>query len=166
MEKRDMKTEKLTDRAFSRLMLTSILGILLCVACLCSTTFAWFTDSTPSEGNVVQMADGCLLTVTVTDGNSTVQTVAFGESREMTLEAGVAYTVTLSLPQDSASGYCLITAGGVTYRSDYILSHSESEAKTVSFILQAATAQTVVFTSRWGVYAAESSVQNGSLLLP
>ena len=37
--------EKLSDKAFARLALTSILGILVCIICLCSTTYAWFTGS-------------------------------------------------------------------------------------------------------------------------
>ena len=61
MEKQN--TEKLSDKAFARLALTSILGILVCIICLCSTTYAWFTGSVPNDNNKIQTADACLLSV-------------------------------------------------------------------------------------------------------
>ena len=58
-------TEKLSDKAFARLALTSILGILVCIICLCSTTYAWFTGSVRVKGNKFKAADMCLISVSV-----------------------------------------------------------------------------------------------------
>ena len=58
-------TEKLSDKAFARLMTTSILGILVCIICLCSTTYAWFTGSVQVDSNTLKAADACLLSVSV-----------------------------------------------------------------------------------------------------
>ena len=63
MEKQN--NEKLSDKAFARLFLTSILGILVCIICLCSTTYAWFTGSVQVDSNKIQTADACLLSVSV-----------------------------------------------------------------------------------------------------
>ena len=57
--------EKLSDKAFARLVLTSILGILVCIICLCSTTYAWFTGSVQVDSNTFKAADACLLSVSV-----------------------------------------------------------------------------------------------------
>ena len=57
--------EKLSDKAFARLALTSILGILVCIICLCSTTYAWFTGSVQVNNNTLKAADTCLLSVSV-----------------------------------------------------------------------------------------------------
>ena len=57
--------EKLSDKAFARLALTSILGILVCIICLCSTTYAWFTGSVQVDSNTLKAADACLLSVSV-----------------------------------------------------------------------------------------------------
>jgi len=43
--------EKLSDKAFARLSVTSILGILVCIICLCSTTYAWFSGSAQVDSN-------------------------------------------------------------------------------------------------------------------
>ena len=63
MEKQN--NEKLSDKAFARLFLTSILGILVCIICLCSTTYAWFTGSVQVDSNKIQTADACLISVSV-----------------------------------------------------------------------------------------------------
>ena len=57
--------EKLSDTAFARLAITSILGILVCIICLCSTTYAWFTGSVQVDSNTLKAADACLLSVSV-----------------------------------------------------------------------------------------------------
>lgn len=152
MEQENKKIDKLTDKAFSRLVVTSIIGIFMCIVCLCSTTFAWFKDDAPSEGNRIQMADECLLAVTVSKDGTPIEGIENG----VALEAGV-YDVTLSLPGNTASGYCLITAGGVNYHTDYIVRHTE-DMKEISFKLVVDTAQTVVFTPRWGIFTGESDI--------
>ena len=71
MEKQNNKTDKLTDKAFSRLVITSVIGILVCIACLCSTTFAWFTGATESNTNTVISGNFDLIRpVVVFDGDA------------------------------------------------------------------------------------------------
>ena len=162
MEQQNKPKAKLTDKAFSRLVLTSVLAIIVCIVCLCSTTYAWFTDSAPSNENEIKMAETFDLTVTVTKDGTPLADIENG----VELEAGVVYTVTLSLPAGSASCYCVITAGGNTYVSDYIVSHNDPEPRTLSFTMTVETTQTVTFTSKWGIYSRESDVKNAELTLP
>ena len=162
MQKQNNNTQKLTEHTFSRLMLSSVLGILLCIVCLCSTTFAWFSDSVPSAGNTISTAKDCLLTVTVLDGGGELDNIDEG----VVLTAGVEYLVTLSLPADTASGYCIILADGVEYRTNYIRRHNDSAPRELSFILTVGEDKTVTFTSHWGIYSAECSVEAGRLDIP
>ena len=163
MEEQNKTTEKLTDKAFSRLVLMSVLAILFCIICLCSTTYAWFTDSVPSSGNQIKSAESCNLSVTITHNGNELTEIENG----VELVAGEVYTVTLSLPSGSASGYCLIEAGGNTYYSEYIARHTEETPKTVSFTVKVEETQTVTFTKRWGIYSDEGDVMHdGVLLIP
>ncbi len=162
MKKQNIATEKLTDKAFSRLVLTSVLGILVCIVCLCSTTYAWFADNAPSNGNSIKTANSCELIVTLTDSSGTAIEIT---ENGVELESGV-YTVTLSLPPNTASGYCVITAGTDTIYTDYITRHTESEPQTVTYSLIVTTAQTVKFTPRWGIYTQQvSAASNGGIIL-
>ena len=48
---------KVTERIFTKVLLSSICSILLCMACLVSTTWAWFTVSIENQGNQIQIAE-------------------------------------------------------------------------------------------------------------
>lgn len=164
MDRHNKYIDAITDKAFSRLVVTSILGIFVCIVCLCSTTFAWFSDNAPSAGNHVTMAEECKLSVTVvreSDG-SALENIESG----VELVAGETYSVTLSLPAGSASGYCIIDANGNSYYTDYIARHSEVEDKVVTFDLTVEETQTVTFTTRWGIYSGECHVVDGALNIP
>lgn len=47
---------KVTEKRFGKVLLSSVCGILLCMACLVSTTWAWFTVSIDNTGNEIQIA--------------------------------------------------------------------------------------------------------------
>lgn len=48
--------EKITEKVFTKVLISSICGILLCMACLVSTTWAWFTVDLENQGNEIQIA--------------------------------------------------------------------------------------------------------------
>ena len=117
--------EKLSDKAFARLALTSILGILVCIICLCSTTYAWFTGSVQVDNNTFKAADACLLSVSVyKDG---AEKAIIDTENATTLECEGTYTVTLTLPKESASGYLVLTVDGQEYYSDYLQRNDDTD---------------------------------------
>lgn len=162
MDKRNKQPNKLTDKAFSRLWLTSVIGILLCLACLCSTTFAWFSDSAPSAKNEIKTAEACFIRVTVKDGtDATLLDLSQSGTETLSLDSGE-YGVSLSLPQGSASGYCVLTADEKEYYSPFIARNDDADGEE-AFTLVVAEAKTVAFTLRWGIYSGECSVVDGVL---
>ena len=50
------KGEKATDKQFTKVLISSLCGILLCMGCLFSTTWAWFAQSVNNGENVIQIA--------------------------------------------------------------------------------------------------------------
>ena len=155
--------EKLSDKAFARLVLTSILGILVCIICLCSTTYAWFTGSVQVNNNTLKAADACLISVSVYKDGAEGALATVNTENSATLECEGTYTVTLTLSKESASGYLIITANGQDYYSDYLQRNDEND-QTLTFTLNVATVQTVTFTARWGIYSGECSVNNSETL--
>ena len=147
--------EKLSDKAFARLVVTSVLGILICLICLCSTTYAWFTGSVQVDSNTLKAADECLLSVSVyKDG---AEEAIIDTDNSATLDCEGTYTVTLTLPKESASGYLVVTVDGQHYYSNY-LQRSDNIDQTLTFTLNVTTAQNVIFTARWGIYSGEPHV--------
>ena len=47
--------EKVTEKMFGRVLLSSVCSILLCMACLVGTTWAWFSVSVENTGNTIQI---------------------------------------------------------------------------------------------------------------
>ncbi len=173
------KQDKLTDKTFIRLIVTSILAITVCIVCLCSSTWAWFNTSVSGGGNEIKAAGECLLTISVLqkgandDPDAPLKDEYGAEITDyeggVDLLAGESYVVTINLPQGAtSSGYCLITAAGTTYNSEYIYRDDvKTEAKTISFNLSVSKDQKVAFTPRWGIFLDEPDVaNNGNLLIP
>jgi hypothetical protein len=48
---------KVTERIFTKVLLSSVCSILLCMVCLVSTTWAWFTVSIENQGNEIKIAE-------------------------------------------------------------------------------------------------------------
>lgn len=64
---------KVTERVFTKVLLSSICSILLCMACLVSTTWAWFTVSIENQGNEIRIAEVTTdITIENTQDNSNV----------------------------------------------------------------------------------------------
>ena len=155
--------KKLTDKAFSHAIISSIVGIVVCLICLCSSTWAWFTDSVEIAGGTIKAGE-CLLEIDVTNEiGEEMQDVENG----ITLNANETYTVTLTLPKDSTSGYCKIVTDMKSYYSDYILYHDSDTPVVVTFRVQAESTQQVKFVKCWGVYSCTTDVTVGeTLVLP
>lgn len=49
------ENQKITEKMFRRVLITSIGSILLCMTCLVSTTWAWFAVSLQNTGNVIEI---------------------------------------------------------------------------------------------------------------
>ena len=196
MKSQKENMDKLTDKAFMRLIVTSFAAIILCLACLGSTTWALFSDVFPSEKNEIRSAEKCLLTVSIASaenesnssrasvetadatestetGDETVILDKVNEEKSLDLASGT-YTVTMTLPKSSASGYLVISCGEQKYYTDFLERHENDVPSTLTFTLKVdagdpvapATEATLAieFVPRWGIYAGDTHVKNGGTL--
>ena len=62
--------ERVTEKALRRVLISSICSILLCMTCLVSATWAWFTVSIENTGNVIEIAE-VKETITIVDTTKT-----------------------------------------------------------------------------------------------
>ena len=166
------KNVTLTDKAFNRLLVAAVAGILICIVLLCSSTYAWYSASVSDGDNAIKTSGECLLQISVSKDGEAL-TLSDGK---LTLEKGVTYTVILSMPKDSPSGYCAITTSGGIYRTDYLARHTDDTPTELSFTLSIAnqlgengediTPQTlkVHFKKTWGIYSGEVNVSHGGAL--
>ena len=115
------KIEKVTDDALSRSIISSVIGILLCMVCLVGTTWAWYSSSVTSG-------------VSVTEGANFDFSVEIMEPVEATdgvyhFESGT-HTVTLTKNCTATKGFCKVEAtktGEETNTSYYIVDFTGKE---------------------------------------
>ena len=67
--------EKVTEKMFGRVLVSSVCSILFCMACLAGTTWAWFSASIQNTDNVIQIAE---VTANVTVREVTANAAAEG----------------------------------------------------------------------------------------
>ena len=109
----EKRAERLSDRAFSRGLWASVISLLICLALLCSVTYAWFTSEVESgTNNLVSGSFSLSMKVTDSHGNEIPLVADDGtrpSARTATLTESGIYTVTLTLDEKSnAKGYCIV----------------------------------------------------------
>ena len=158
--------DKLTDKAFMRLIITSVLAIVVCLVCLCSTTWAWFSDSRSSSTNSITSAQ-CLLKITITSESGTNIEKEFENGEFSEILSIDQYTMTLEIPDESASGYCIIKVGDKELYTQAVSNNPGIERRKISFTLEVTEQVTVTVIPRWGIYSGDIHVENnGALPLP
>lgn len=159
-------TEKLTDKAFLRLMISSIAGILLCMTFLCSTTWAWFADDVIEKKNQIIPAQGNLEIVSVACPDGSMMS---GEALEALLSnSGVdlaegTYTVTLKKPAGSSSGYFVVRWNNNVYYSDGLIRDPDNDVEVVESyrftVPSGATLNGARVEVRWGIYSGDPHIE-------
>lgn len=151
----------LSYKAFSPLILCSLLCILICVALFPTGTYAWFSDGIQSSKSTLQTSGTCLLSASVYKDGAEEATVSVGSSA--VLNGRGSYTVTVTLPSGSASGYLVLKTADGEYFTD-CLEKSEVEDQTLSFTLNIQAEKNVTLEAYWGVYSGEGHVNDGGVL--
>ena len=99
----EKRAERLSDRAFSRGLWASVISLLICLALLCSVTYAWFTSEVESgTNNLVSGSFSLSMKVTDSYGNEIPLVADDGtrpSARTATLTESGIYTVTLTLDE-------------------------------------------------------------------
>ena len=102
--------------SLTALLMPSLLGVAICLVCLCSLTWAWFTATQNSGVQPIQSA-----TATVTASlNGTVL-------GELPIEDGMTGTGTLTLHMEGSAqyAYVLIKVGGTECRTGYLSANKD-----------------------------------------
>lgn len=121
--KREHPQEK-KPASLTALLMPSLLGVAICLVCLCSLTWAWFT-ATQNSG--VQPIQSATATVTAKLGATDLGELKVGEPCSLNGTG----TLTLHMEGSAQYAYVLIKVGGTEYRTGY-LSATEDYTITVN----------------------------------
>ena len=92
---------KVSEKMFGRVLVSSVCGILLCMACLLSTTWAWFTVGVENRGSEIQIAR-VTADITVKNAENESEIGADPQNGGYVLETGT-YNMDICL-ENTASG--------------------------------------------------------------
>lgn len=157
--------KKVTEKAFGRVLLSSICSILLCMACLVSTTWAWYTVSIENRGNEIQIAT---VTANVSMLDTVNNVVATDTSGKYVLAAGT-YTAQINLSNDATEPkspvYVVISVSHGEETAYYYLTF-ENGGKDATQIFQVwGNSATVSFSVSWVKPVSATSVSGEAVVI-
>ena len=156
----EKNTEKLTDKAFTRMWIASVISILICITCLGSTTWAWFLAGHSSNENTLQ-SGRFALDVTATGDQNTdgAEITVLPSGKTSCTFAQGRYTVVLTTTLDTTvkTGFCTVLVGDREYHTDAIDIDGNN---SFTFTLDVAADDTkVIFSPSWGLPARIDVIQ-------
>lgn len=150
------KHNKISDKVFHRVILTSVFGMLMCAICLAGLTWAWFSDSTSGTAealNTSKFGIDAEITVAGTEGSSAP--IYADDDGVYSLDGGKTYTVNLTATGDASTGYCVVTLNGVDYYTTQMVPGSY-----LTFTINCTDltdAASLVITPKWMTYSGYSA---------
>ena len=151
--------DKVSDKSLSRIILSSIAGILICGVCLASLTWAWFSSSVTSISNNITTAY-FLPGFIFKKQNGTVIYPVKMEDGSYQLDGGE-YTVTITARGSASTGYCNVklklSDNDIIYTYHTVQLYpgdgSGGSPSAVVFTVNATNTFYLTVTSQWGTYA-------------
>ena len=104
--------------SLTALLMPSLLGVAICLVCLCSLTWAWFT-ATQNSG--VQPIQSATATVTASLNDTALGELKVGEPCSLN-DTG---TLTLHMAGDAQYAYVVIKVGDTEYHTDYLTANKD-----------------------------------------
>jgi len=120
--------EKVTEKALRKVLISSILSILLCMTCLVSTTWAWFTVSIENQGNEIKISEPKIKVkyadkyyeneLTLSADNQTVLIEHGNELDDLEKKCTLYITLTLKEGDVTTTGYTTIDQDDAGYQKE------------------------------------------------
>ena len=158
------KHGKVSDKEFTRIMISSVLGIMLCVICLAGLTWAWFSGSVSSAANNITAASfNIQIDVNVKGTETPVPRTVENGIYSFSLENNKAYDVKITADGTATTGYCEVIFGENVYHTIQIFNISDESnsgsilstdrPQEINFTVNATDSTLLQIVPQWGSYA-------------
>lgn len=159
------KHGKVSDKEFTRIMISSVLGIMLCVICLAGLTWAWFSGSVSSAANNITAASfNIQIDVKVKGTETPVPRTVENGIYSFSLENNKAYDVKITADGTATTGYCEVLFGKNVYHTIQIFNISDESnsgsilstdrPQEINFTVNATESTLLLkIVPQWGSYA-------------
>ena len=159
------KHGKVSDKEFTRIMISSVLGIMLCVICLAGLTWAWFCGSVSSAANNITAASfNIQIDVKVKGTERPISRTVENGIYSFSLENNKAYDVKIKAGGTATTGYCEVLFGENVYHTIQIFNISDESnsgsilstdrPQEINFTVNATESTLLLkIVPQWGSYA-------------
>ncbi len=159
------KHGKVSDKEFTRIMISSVLGIMLCVICLAGLTWAWFSGSVSSAANNITAASfNIKIDVKVKGTETIIPPTEENGIYSFSLENNKAYDVKITADGTATTGYCEVLFGKNVYHTIQIFNISDESnsgsilstdrPQEINFTVNATESTLLLkIVPQWGSYA-------------
>ncbi|MGN0492543.1 MAG: LysM peptidoglycan-binding domain-containing protein [Acutalibacteraceae bacterium] len=160
------KYEKVSDKAFLRIMLSSVFGILICGICLAGLTWAWFSSAVTSTANNITAAK-FTVNINVTAEGTAAPLSPKEENGgytydELTADKKYTVTVTADGSATATTGYCTVKLDGTTYHTIQLYpAGGDGKPQSVAFTVQGSELTIIPQWGTFGTTTGESLIGNG-----
>lgn len=134
------KGQKVSEKVFGRVLISSICGIFLCLACLVSATWAWYVVGIENPDNTIEIAT-VTAHVTVDDGS-----ILAGEDGAYALPMG-AHILQVKPDNQNAAAYVVMSVNG-TPTCCFAFASGQNAPATMEVTVYEAEAK-LSFQSQW-----------------
>ena len=143
--------EKICEKAMLVRAAASVLIIVICLAVMGTSAYAYFTCNVTSNSNVLKAAT-FEVQVKVTDQNGADLPVSGRNELAVSLKAGETYTVEIERVGDAKTGFVIIKAEGcnMVYYTCQLGKGTEGNISDITFTLMPTFDTTVTFDRSWG----------------
>ena len=146
-----MSNQKITDKYFNKMMASSIISIVVCMMCLASLTWAWFSVDMQSSGNTLASAS-FQTTVSITPDDP-----SFVDHYDLMLPANK-YNIVVTQIANAKTGYCLVKIDGTSYYAGSFTpklnADTRKETYSIEFELNiTGNAARVSICPVWGIFS-------------
>lgn len=150
-------TEKRSDGLY-HILAPSVIGIFICVVCLCGASWAWFTTTQTNSIANIQTAT-YTVTVTAKKDDTDIPITENSGTFNISLESGNCYSIILTANGTANNGYCTVKLGEETY-------HTPQIEKGTSFTFEVNAYQNgdLTITPQWGT-CSETDIINAEIPL-
>lgn len=151
------KYAKVSDKSLSRIMLSSVFGILICGICLVGLTWAWFSSSITSTANNITAANFTVdIRVTHVGDDTPLSPTEENGKYTYTLSAGTEYAVIITALGDAEKygGYCSVSylRANPYHTIQLYPGTGDGKIHSVTFTVNASDASELTITPQWGTY--------------
>lgn len=158
--------EKIRDKVMTIRVITTALTMILCLALMSITAYAFFSHDVSSAPATLKSAtfDTDITIKSLADGSDVPVNVTAKSTYSALLSAGVEYEVTIQPEGDAKTGFCEISSAifDTVYHTQQLGKDGDAYTSSITFVLKPSATVSVNFVPNWGtsVYYADYHLEN------